>query len=180
MSSTCHLLEGPHCSIECAVEQLQQVWATVQALLNKQPMRRPNCEQLLEHPFLAVIEQQNAQKEEAEERPSSRNRPQQQPAAQKQRPMAGEAKREAPSSLGSSGRAAPMAAACAAGAESQKAGQQRLDGPSGRHATSSLHVTWAYGLKEGYLIAVQEMKDPEVGIACRDLTLCACTHREHA
>ena len=145
----------------------------MQALLDKQPMRRPNCEQLLEHPFLAVIEQQDAQKAEAEERPSSRNRPQQQSAAQEQRPMAGEPKGEAPSSLGSLGRAAPTAAACAAGAESQKAGQQRLDGPSGRHATSSLHVTWAYGLQQGYMIAVQEMRYPEVWISLqRSDTLC--------
>ena len=137
----------------------------MQALLNKQPMRRPNCEQLLEHPFLAVTDQQDAQKAKAEQRSSSSSRAQQQSAAQKQRPMAEEAKdakREPPCSSGSLGRAAPRAAAGAAGAESQKAGQQRLDGPSGRYATSSLHVTCACGLHQGHMIALQELRYPEV------------------
>ena len=150
----------------------------MQALLNKQPMRRPNCEQLLEHPFLAVTDQQDAQKAKAEQRSSSSSRAQQQSAAQKQRPMAEEAtdaKREPPCSSGSLGEAVPMAAAGAAGAESQKARQQRLDVPSGRHATSSLHMTWASGLQQGHMTSNQDLRFPEVGASCRDLTLCACT-----
>ena len=112
-------------------------------------MRRPNCEQLLEHPFLAVLDQQDAQKAEAEQRSSSRSRPHQQ-SAQKQRPMAEEAKRETPCSTGSSGRAVPDAAAPAADTKSWQAGQRRLNEPSGRHATISLHVTWAYCLQQGH------------------------------